>query len=214
MLTLEKCHEQPQSQPLSPLKRTFDLVVGSLLLLLLSPLVLAVTLFIKIVDGGPIFYISERSGREGLPFRFPKFRTMTLGADEEIPFLLKNNIYSHPKMFKIKEDPRITWWGKILRRFSIDETPQLFSVLKGDMTLVGPRPPLPSEVTHYTPSERRRLHVTPGLTGLWQVSGRSNLSFEEQLKLDLTYIETQSFKLDLLILLKTIPTVLTGRGAY
>ncbi|WP_027184162.1 sugar transferase [Desulfovibrio inopinatus] len=195
------------------LKRVID-IVGSLCgLILLSP-VLALTAFcIKREDGGPIFYKQTRVGKHGSPFSMFKFRSMVVNADA-----IRQTLTSDPGAdgvrFKMQHDPRITKTGRIIRKLSIDELPQLANVLFGDMSLVGPRPPIPSETALYTPDERRRLDVKPGITCLWQISGRSELSFSQQVELDKAYIESQSLWTDIVILLKTIPAVISGKGAY
>ncbi len=193
-------------------KRGLDIVVSSVLLIIGMPLFFLLALLIKLEDGGSVFFVQPRVGKWGREFAFPKFRTMRVGADLE-----KKNLRSDeddPKRFKMKEDPRVTDLGIFLRRTSLDELPQLWCVLKGDMSLVGPRPPLPHEVEHYTVLDRKRLDIVPGLTGLSQVSGRSETPYHKQLRLDLEYIESQSFLLDLKLLLKTIPAVFLGKGAY
>lgn len=194
-------------------KRVFDIIFSLLLLILLSPLMLLIAITIKLTDGGPIFYVTNRIGKWGIEFRFPKFRSMKLGAHE-----LKKDLMESSKQqeitFKLKEDPRVTSIGKIIRRLSLDELPQLWCVLKGEMSLVGPRPPLPEEVALYSLEQRRRLEITPGLTCIWQVSGRSELPFSKQVQLDVEYIESQSLWLDIKLLLKTIPAVIFGKGAY
>lgn len=192
------------------IKRLVDIAVSSALLVLLSPLFLLIALIVK-MDGGPALYVAKRVGRYGQEFDFPKFRTMRVDADKIRAPLLQTN---DPKLFKMRNDPRITPFGRLLRKTSLDELPQLWSTLKGDMSLVGPRPPLPAEVALYTIEERRKLDITPGITGLWQVSGRSDIPFQEQMRLDLAYIESQSLWLDFIILLKTIPAVIFGKGAY
>lgn len=196
------------------LKRTIDIAVSFLLLLLLLPLFLLIALLIKLGDGGPVFYITNRVGKWGREFQFPKFRSMVVNADSIKKELQKQNDLGENITFKMKRDPRITRLGAWLRRTSLDELPQLWCVLKGDMSLVGPRPPLPEEVEQYHLEERKRLDITPGLTCIWQVSGRSDIPFPRQVKLDLQYIESQSFWGDVAILLKTIPAVIFGRGAY
>lgn len=193
------------------LKRFIDIAVSLLLLITLSPLLLFVALLVK-MDGGPVFYIAKRVGKFGQEFNFPKFRTMVPNADK-IKQTLKSD-QETSKWFKMKNDPRITKFGRFLRKSSIDELPQLWTVLKGDMSLVGPRPPLPNEVALYSLEDRRKLDITPGITGLWQVSGRSDIAFPDQVRLDVAYIESQSVWLDLIILLKTIPAVIFGKGAY
>ena len=196
------------------LKRTFDIVFGALLLIVFSPLMLLIAFLIKIRDFGPVFYNTERVGQWVKEFTFYKFRTMRLGADQEKEQLTHLSHLQTPKAFKIKKDPRVTLLGRILRKTSLDELPQLWNVVKGDMSLVGPRPPLPIEVSHYNLEERRRLEVKPGITCIWQVSGRSELSFDKQVELDIQYIESRSLWLDIKLLLKTIPAVLFGKGAY
>lgn len=196
------------------LKRALDLIGSLLLLILLSPLFLILALLIKLQDWGPIIYKSHRVGKWGHEFICYKFRTMGIGAEQDKELLRSLNMHQEPGTFKIKEDPRITPIGKFLRRTSLDELPQLVNVLKGEMSLVGPRPPLPDEVALYTLDQRRRLDVIPGLTCIWQVSGRSNIPFSGQVKLDKEYIESQSLWLDFILLLKTIPSVILGKGAY
>ncbi len=196
------------------LKRLIDIAVSVWLMIALSPLFLCIAILIKCTDKGPVLYISKRVGKDGEEFNFPKFRSMKIAADCIKNQLIDQNIHKNNITFKIRNDPRTTWIGRILRRTSLDELPQLWCVLKGEMSLVGPRPPLREEVEKYTLEERRRLDITPGLTCIWQVSGRSDIPFAMQLKLDLEYIESQSFLLDIKLLLKTIPAVLLGRGAY
>jgi lipopolysaccharide/colanic/teichoic acid biosynthesis glycosyltransferase len=197
------------------IKRLVD-IAGSLAgLLVLSPLFLTVAACIKLTDHGPIIFWQTRVGQYGREFPFPKFRSMVVNAEALKDKLLQQNQYGQAGViFKMKDDPRITWIGRIIRKLSIDELPQLWCVLVGDMSLVGPRPPVPREVAHYTLFDRRRLDVTPGLTCIWQVSGRSEIPFERQVQLDLQYIESRSLLLDLKLLLKTIPAVLLGKGAY
>ena len=195
------------------LKRCFDLVTATLLLVFLSPLMLLIALLVKLQDGGPVFFRQERSGRHGQRFPMTKFRSMVPDAEALLPEVLKHNDVD-AVLFKVKDDPRVTRLGRILRRYSIDELPQLFDVLRGDMSMVGPRPPLPREVEQYPADMNRRLLVRPGLTGLWQVSGRSDLSFEEAVRMDLYYVDNWSITGDVLIMLKTIRAVLSPRGAY
>ncbi len=196
------------------MKRALDIVVAGALLVALSPLFLAVGLMIKLTDGGPAFFVQTRVGKWGREFRFPKFRSMVMNAEKLKDALLAQSDLKDSVTFKMKRDPRVTWIGRIIRKFSIDELPQLWCVLKGDMTLVGPRPPVPREVAAYTLADRRRLDVTPGLTCFWQVSGRSDIAFPQQVQLDVQYIESQSLWVDFVVLLKTIPAVLLGKGAY
>jgi exopolysaccharide biosynthesis polyprenyl glycosylphosphotransferase len=196
------------------IKRAFDVAATSVLLALMSPLFLVVALFIKMEDGGPVFFIQTRVGKGGRHFRMFKFRSMYLDAERRLQGLLNQNHHREGVTFKMKDDPRITRVGKWLRRSSMDELPQLFNVLIGDMSLVGPRPPVPREVALYTAAERRRLMTTPGITCLWQIGGRAEIDFSGQVQLDVQYIESQTFWGDVKILLKTVPAVLSGRGAY
>lgn len=195
------------------LKRTLDIIGSIFGLLIFSPIFAVAALAIKLEDGGPVLFVQDRVGKRGKIFRMYKFRSMIIEADSRQESLLSEN-EAGDIIFKIKDDPRKTRVGKILRRFSIDEAPQLYNVLLGDMSLVGPRPAIPGEVDKYTVSDRRRLDVIPGMTGLWQVKGRSEIDFQGQVSLDIQYIESQSFWGDIVILLKTIPAVLSGRGAY
>jgi exopolysaccharide biosynthesis polyprenyl glycosylphosphotransferase len=195
------------------LKRAIDLVISSLILLLGAPLWLLVALAIKLDSSGPVFFKQRRVGKDGRQFLLYKFRSMRADADRDLARLRQMNEAGGP-LFKIKADPRRTRIGKLIRRTSIDEIPQLLNVLRGEMSLVGPRPPLPSEVEEYDLWERGRLEVHPGLTGLWQVRGRSQLDFDEMVLLDLYYIENWSLRLDVQILLQTVPAVLFSRGAY
>lgn len=196
------------------LKRLFDIGFSFLALLLLSPLFLLVALLIKLEDGGPVLLRQIRVGRHGHEFKMYKFRSMIVNAEAKLAELLAQNQHATGVTFKIKRDPRITRIGKWLRKFSIDEFPQFFNVLRGDMSIVGPRPCLPREVEHYTLEQRRRLEVTPGLTCLWQIGGRAEIDFAGQVQLDVRYIESQSFLGDLIILIKTVPAVLMSKGAY
>jgi exopolysaccharide biosynthesis polyprenyl glycosylphosphotransferase len=193
-------------------KRIFDLACATVALLLLSPLFIAIALAIKLETPGPIFYVSTRLGRRARPFPFVKFRSMVRDAERLREQLDALNEMDGP-VFKIRNDPRMTRVGRLLRKTSLDELPQLWSVLRGDMSLVGPRPPIPAEVEQYERWQRRRLSVTPGITCLWQVSGRNRISFEEWMRLDAEYVDRLSFGLDLKILFLTIPAVLRGSGA-
>lgn len=195
-------------------KRIFDIVISCMALVLLLPVFCIVAVCIIIEDGYPVIYIQKRVGLNGREFRFFKFRSMCKGADEMKEELLEKNESLGQVTFKIKDDPRVLHCGRFLRRFSIDELPQFFNVLIGNLSLVGPRPPLPEEVKSYSLSDRKRLHVKPGITCLWQVRGRSDIPFDEQVGLDMQYIQSQSILKDLIIMLKTIPAVLLGRGAY
>jgi lipopolysaccharide/colanic/teichoic acid biosynthesis glycosyltransferase len=196
------------------LKRGLDVALALTALVLLAPLLLIVAALIKLTDGGAVLFWQTRVGRWGREFAFPKFRSMIPNADRLMAQLLAQNDHKEGVTFKMRRDPRITWIGRLIRKLSIDELPQLWCVLKGDMTLVGPRPPVPREVAKYTLAQRRRLDVTPGLTCIWQVSGRSNLDFPRQVELDVEYIENQSLWLDCKLLVKTVPAVLTGHGAF
>jgi exopolysaccharide biosynthesis polyprenyl glycosylphosphotransferase len=195
------------------LKRPLDVVVATIAILLTSPIMLATAVLIKITSQGPIFFHQTRVGKWGETFTCYKFRSMYIDAEERKKELMAQNEADGP-VFKMKNDPRITIVGKYIRQLSIDELPQLFNVLKGDMSLVGPRPPVPQEVAQYQYDERRRLNAIPGITGLQQVSGRSNLDFKRWVELDLEYIAKQSLFEDLKILLKTIPAVVFSKGAY
>lgn len=195
-------------------KRTMDLLVSAFALLLLMPFFLVVAVCIIAEDGFPAVFAQKRVGLDGREFRMFKFRTMCRGAEEMQRELQDKNESTDGIMFKMKKDPRVLRCGRVLRRFSVDELPQLLNVLKGDLSIVGPRPPLPDEVKLYSLSDRKRLHVKPGLTCLWQISGRSDIPFDGQVGLDMQYIQSQSIWKDLMIVLKTIPAVLFGRGAY
>ncbi|MBN6040913.1 sugar transferase [Amycolatopsis sp. 195334CR] len=194
-------------------KEIVDRVASALLLLMISPLLLGIAVAIKLGSRGPVIYRQRRVGRNGHPFTMLKFRTMVVNADAVRQQLLQDNEGAGP-LFKMRRDPRVTRVGGLLRRYSLDELPQLFNVLTGRMSLVGPRPPLPEETKAYAADARRRLLVKPGLTGLWQVSGRSDLSWAESIRLDLRYVEDWSLALDLVILWKTVRAVLMGDGAY
>jgi lipopolysaccharide/colanic/teichoic acid biosynthesis glycosyltransferase len=194
-------------------KRTIDILVSFVLLLLLSPIFAVATLAIKLGSPGPVLFRCKRVKKSGDLFEFWKFRSMRAGAECDKSSLLHMNEVDGP-VFKVANDPRITPVGRWLRRTSIDELPQLVHVLRGDMTLVGPRPPEPQEVLEYEPWQLRRLSVKPGLTCLWQISGRSLIGFEEWMRLDLEYIDNRSFSMDLRILLRTLPAVISGRGAF
>jgi exopolysaccharide biosynthesis polyprenyl glycosylphosphotransferase len=208
-----------QFQPYAPaigqrrLKRSLDVLGAALGLLALAPLFAAVAVAVKLESRGPVFFRQSRVGRHGRPFGMFKFRSMVVDAEARRAALEAQNEHKRGPVFKITHDPRITRVGRWIRRTSIDELPQLWNVLRGEMSLVGPRPPIPAEVQKYDAWQRRRLSVTPGLTGLWQVSGRNNVDFDEWMRLDLRYIDTWSFALDLRLLGRTIPVVLTGKGA-
>lgn len=195
------------------LKRFIDIAISTVLLLVFSPLLFFVGILIKLDSPGPVFFRQTRLGRGERPFTCYKFRSMRQDAEEVKPDLSGLNEAEGP-IFKIKEDPRVTRVGKVLRRISFDEMPQLINVFRGDMSLVGPRPPLPSEVEEYEDWHHDRLKIPSGLTGLWQVMGRSDLTFDEMVMLDLYYAENWSLWLDFKIMLRTVPTVLFGSGAY
>jgi len=195
------------------IKRGFDIVASALFLIVFSPLFALLALLVKLEDGGPIIFTQTRVGRFGREFKMYKFRSMCPDAEARLQALLQQNHHAEGVTFKIKDDPRLTRVGKWLRKFSFDELPQLFNVLKGDMSLVGPRPPLPREVELYSLADRRRLAVKPGITCFWQISGRSEIDFSGQVKLDVRYIETQSFWVDVCILVRTVPAVLASKGA-
>jgi exopolysaccharide biosynthesis polyprenyl glycosylphosphotransferase len=194
-------------------KRTIDVVSSSLVLFLAAPLIALIALMIKLESPGPVLFRQERVGRNGRRFEVYKFRSMIEGADEQKGALLHLNEAIGP-LFKIRDDPRITRVGKWLRKLSLDELPQFYNVLRGEMSLIGPRPPLPKEVEQYQEWHKRRLEVAPGITGLSQISGRSDLTFDETALLDIYYVENWSLGLDTKILLQTIPRVLFGNGAY
>jgi exopolysaccharide biosynthesis polyprenyl glycosylphosphotransferase len=194
------------------IKRGFDIVVSALALWLLVPVFAVVVALIKLTSRGPVLFRQQRVGLHGRPFHMLKFRTMVQNAEALKARLAAQNEMDGP-VFKMRFDPRITAVGRFLRRFSIDELPQLVNVLRGDMSIVGPRPPVPSEVVKYEGWQRRRLSVRPGLTCIWQVSGRNEISFEQWMYMDLQYIDHWSFSNDISLVLKTVPVVLTGRGA-
>ncbi len=194
-------------------KRAFDLSASSLGLLVLSPGLLLIAAAVKLTSPGSVFYRQGRVGQRGAPFTILKFRTMRDGADANVAELRRTHGIDS-LMFKLQDDPRVTRLGRLLRRFSLDELPQLINVLRGEMSLVGPRPPLPEEVAEYDDWQFDRLEVPPGVTGLWQVSGRSELSFDECVRLDLFYIENWSLSYDLYIVAKTLPALASRRGAY
>ena len=196
------------------LKRTLDITLSIFAFVFFIPLLILTALCIWIENPGPVLYCQTRVGRNGKHFRLYKFRSMVVNADLLQADLESMNESSAGVIFKMKKDPRITRIGKVIRKLSIDELPQLLNVISGEMSLVGPRPSLPSEVAKYTLEERKRLDVIPGITCFWQVNGRSEISFNQQVMLDMQYIQSANFVTDILILLKTIPAVLTGKGAY
>ena len=193
-------------------KTVFDKIGALVGIILALPLTFFITLAIKIEDGGPVFFKQIRSGINGRPFMFYKFRTMNVDAEDQKEALTNLNEMSGPA-FKITNDPRVTLVGRFLRKTSMDELPQFYNVLKGDMSLVGPRPPLPSEVEQYEEWQHRRLSIKPGITCLWQINGRNNIDFDNWVNLDLEYIDNRSLWLDCKIIIKTIPAILKGDGA-
>lgn len=195
-------------------KRTLDIMVSLTAIIILSPLYFMAALCIIVENGFPVIFMQKRVGLNGREFRFYKFRSMVNGADKMKLELLEHNESGNGVTFKMKHDPRLLKCGRFLRRSSIDELPQFFNVLIGDLSIVGPRPPLPEEVKAYSLTDRKRLHVKPGLTCLWQIGGRADIPFDEQVGLDMQYIQSQSIFKDFIIMLKTIPAVLFGRGAY
>jgi exopolysaccharide biosynthesis polyprenyl glycosylphosphotransferase len=195
------------------MKVAFDYCATLVLLMLLGPLMLALALTVRITSRGPALFRQTRVGTDGREFTVYKFRSMVVDAEARLATLAEAN-EGNGVLFKIRNDPRVTRIGRILRKYSLDELPQLLNVLRGNMSLVGPRPPLPSEVAGYSPTEVRRLRVRPGMTGLWQVSGRSDLTWEESLRLDLRYVDNWSLALDLSILWRTVRAVTQGSGAY
>ncbi|MCU1351407.1 MAG: exopolysaccharide biosynthesis polyprenyl glycosylphosphotransferase, partial [Acidimicrobiales bacterium] len=194
------------------LKAAFDRTVALVATIALSPLLVVLALGVKLTSRGPVLFRQTRVGIGGREFRMWKFRSMVSDAEERLPEVLHLNEHSGI-LFKVSDDPRITGVGRFLRRWSLDELPQLWNVLAGHMSIVGPRPPLPSEVEQYDARVRQRLRVKPGLTGLWQVSGRSDLSWEEGIRLDLEYIERWSLTLDLVLITKTLKAVALRHGA-
>lgn len=203
------------SRSLAVGKRALDLCVVLPALLLLAPLFAGVGLAIRLHDGGPVLFWQRRVGLNGREFAFPKFRSMCVDAEAVRAQIESLNQHGRDGVtFKMKRDPRITPVGRFIRRFSIDELPQLWCVLVGHMTLVGPRPPLPSEAARYSLLDRHRMSVKPGLTCIWQVSGRSEIPFEQQVQMDIAYIQQRSMGTDVKLLAKTLPAVVRGRGAY
>ena len=195
-------------------KRAIDIAGSFAGMLLLSPVYLAIAAAVKFTSPGPVIFSQVRVGRYGRHFRFYKFRSMRVDAEAQKAALLSKNESKDGVILKMKDDPRITKVGKFLRRMSLDELPQLWNVFIGDMSLVGPRPPVPKEVQEYTLEDRKRLDVIPGITCLWQIKGRSEIPFHEQVRLDKEYILAPGFWKDVKILLKTIPAIIGGKGAY
>ncbi len=197
----------------SLLKRALDVIGSGLLLIAFFPVFAAVALAIKLEDGGPLIFSQTRVGKHGRLFKMFKFRSMCVNAEQRLAEYLAQNQHQTGVTFKMKKDPRITRVGRWIRKLSLDELPQLYNVFIGDMSLVGPRPPVPREVALYTLADRRRLDVKPGITCFWQVGGRAELDFPQQVELDVRYIERQSLWTDLMILFKTVPAVIGGKGA-
>jgi lipopolysaccharide/colanic/teichoic acid biosynthesis glycosyltransferase len=193
-------------------KRGLDMIIAASFLVVALPVWCAAALLVRLTSPGPVLFRQVRSGRNGRPFVCFKFRTMIADAEQRRDQLLRINEMSGP-VFKVKRDPRITWVGAVLRKTSVDELPQLLNVLRGDMSLVGPRPALPSEVERYSPRQRQRLLVKPGLTCLWQISGRNLIDFDRWIELDIEYVRRRGLLFDLSILVQTIPAVISGRGA-
>ncbi|MCC7184944.1 MAG: sugar transferase [Acidobacteria bacterium] len=194
------------------LKRAIDVTLAAVALVMLSPLLLGVAAGIKLTSRGPVFFHQLRVGLRGRYFQMIKFRSMVVDAEARMAALLAQNEQTGP-VFKMARDPRITTIGRVIRKYSIDELPQLFNILRGDMSIVGPRPPVPSEVAHYLPWQRRRLSVRPGLTCHWQVQGRNQIGFDEWMYLDMQYVDHSSLRTDLRLVAQTIPVVVTGQGA-
>lgn len=223
-LPMIRLFREPLPQAARALKRTFDIALSAFILLLLAPLWLLIAILIKLDSRGPVLYKQERVGMDGRIFLFYKFRTMRADADDRIHREYQRKLISGQNdanlgddarpIYKLHRDPRVTRVGRWLRRTSLDELPQLLNVLRGEMSIVGPRPPIPYEVEFYEAWHRKRLDMKPGITGLWQVSGRNRLTFDEMVRLDLFYIENWSLWLDLKIILRTLPAMLRGEGAY
>lgn len=198
----------------STIKRLLDIGLSLVAIVLLSPLMAIICLLIKLEDGGPVLFRQLRTGLFGREFKMLKFRSMYVDAEKRLADVIGQNVHGNGVTFKIKNDPRITMVGRYLRKWSLDELPQFINVLRGEMSLVGPRPPLPREVIRYNLEERKRLCAKPGITCFWQINGRSNIPFPIQVKLDVDYIKQQSVWVDLKILAKTVPAVISQKGAY
>ncbi|TWU57894.1 sugar transferase [Rubripirellula reticaptiva] len=196
------------------LKRLTDVVIASTVIVILSPMFVIVALLIKFTDFGPILFVQTRIGQDGVPFSCLKFRSMRVNADELKAKLLSESHHKDGRTFKMRKDPRITSIGRIIRKFSIDEMPQLWNVVRGEMSLVGPRPSCPQEVAIYHREDWQRLQVKPGLTCIWQVRGRGDIPFEQQVQMDLEYVEERSLWLDFKLLVLTVPAVVLAKGAY
>ena len=195
------------------MKRLFDIVAATCGIVILSPLMIIIAVLIKAEDHGPVFYKQVRVGKNGKTFKMYKFRSMFVNADKMLDKLKEQNDVDGP-MFKMKDDPRVTKIGHFIRKHSLDELPQFFNVLKGDMSLVGPRPPLPSEVVEYSEYDKQRLLVIPGCTGLWQATERNEVGFNKMVQLDIQYIQRASFTFDLWIIWKTVEIVIKPNGSY
>lgn len=195
------------------MKRLFDIVAATCGIVILSPLMIIIAVLIKAEDHGPVFYKQVRVGKNGKTFKMYKFRSMFVNADKMLDRLKEQNDVDGP-MFKMKDDPRVTKIGHFIRKHSLDELPQFLNVLKGDMSLVGPRPPLPSEVAEYSEYDKQRLLVIPGCTGLWQATERNEVGFNEMVQLDIQYIKRASFMFDLWIIWKTVEIVIKPNGSY
>lgn len=194
-------------------KRVMDVVLSSVALVVLSPIFLITAVAIKLEDNGPVFFVQQRAGKDLKPFNIYKFRSMYINADEKLKEMMENNEQTG-HAFKIKNDPRITKVGKVIRRFSIDELPQLINIIKGDMSIVGPRPLLQFQMEECNTYEKQRLIVQPGLTCYWQIGGRANIKWEEWVELDLDYIEDMGLWTDIKMIVRTIPAVVDSEGAY
>ena len=214
-INFPRSSDAPRGLQSAEVKRMLDVIVAAAALIVLAPLMIVVAVLIKLTDGGPVIYASTRIGRFGVPFSFYKFRSMRVDAAKQRAELMEDSMHGAAGItFKIARDPRVTWIGRLIRKGSIDELPQLWNVLLGDMSLVGPRPPIMEEVEQYEPHHYRRFSVLPGITCLWQVMGRAQIPFEQQVQLDVEYINTRTLGLDLKLMALTIPAVLTARGAY
>ena len=215
MAATQRLRWRAVTRSLAVAKRALDIAVVLPALVVLAPLFALVALAIRLHDGGPVLFWQKRVGLNGREMAFPKFRSMCVDAEAVRARIEAQNQHGQDGVtFKMKRDPRITPVGRFIRRFSIDELPQLWCVLAGGMTLVGPRPPLPAEVARYSLLDRQRLSVKPGLTCIWQVNGRSEIPFEQQVQMDIAYIQQRSFGTDLRLLAQTLPAVVRGRGAY
>jgi exopolysaccharide biosynthesis polyprenyl glycosylphosphotransferase len=212
-LTLLHVDHPELSGPRQAIKGLFDRIMAGAALVMLAPLFCVLAVAIRVSDAGPVLFVQTRVGKDGRPFKMYKFRTMVVDAEKRLAELRARNEFDGV-LFKMRNDPRVTAVGMRLRKWSLDELPQLINVFRGEMSLVGPRPALPDETALYADHVRRRLVVKPGLTGMWQVNGRSDLSWEETVRLDLRYVENWSFALDLQILWKTVSVMLRGSGAY